>query len=213
MGCVIHLSFPIWGGLRRKKVMITPLDTSGELLRVVMDLLPEATTIDDLIEKIKERTGITLTRKDVDDLRNFLLRASGYIMVIDAPVLLKRDSSRVDQNLGLVRFMQQLRKFRERADLPPLRGLAILLTKVDLIVDRVISNESDVGKLIQVWSPSLIPELNKVVERGGKIGYFYSWLGVEMDDKGIPYVKTIENMPEYSYNQYEKLTFWIRDTF
>lgn len=218
MGCKIHVSYPKWGGLARKKATITPLDTSGEILRVVMELIPDVKTINDLIKEIRERTSMDLTQRDINDIQDFILSADGYILVVDAFTLLSRSApqDRINQNLNLIRFMRQLREFRERVKLTPVRGLAVLLTKVDQITEKV-TEESDVKRIIEKWSPGLYTEIKEVMNRGGRVGYFYSWLKVEVDEyegEGRRvYVRTVENKPIYSQDQYEKLLWWIRDTF
>jgi len=212
-GCKIHLSYPKWGGLTKKKVTITPLDASGELLKAVMQNLPNVRTVDELIKRMQEK-GYPITRQDVDNIRNFILSADGYILTIDLPVLLggKSGDRRIEQNIGLVRFMRQLRDFRRRAfRAPHLRGMAVLLTKTDLAIPDVKS-EQDVDGILRKYLSSLIPELNEVKEKGGKIGLFHSWLKV-IEENGFRRIETIDHMPVYSYDQYEKLLFWIRDTF
>lgn len=210
MGCEIQISYRLWGGLRAKKMSIVPIDASGELLRVVMSYVPNAQTIDELVMKVRERARIPVDDIDIINVRDYILSADGYVIVVDSTIG-RDDERRREQFLGLVHFMQNLRIFRDNARLPMVRGVAILLTKVDRLT-RKPETESDVEEYIQDNYPVLITELNGIRRRGGRVGYFYSYLEVRSGSLGSS-VAMGGNLPIYSYKEYERLLYWFRDTF
>ncbi len=222
LSCEVVLRFP--SGpipiIGRKTVRIMPLDIAGELLRVVMELIPDVKTVQDVIAKIEEKIGIRLTEEDVDAIRNQILLADGYILVVDAPRLVTGEEDRLamEQRLRLIRFMQNVRAFRERVGAKPPRGVALLLTKVDQLMSPTIKSSKDVENFVKRNFQGIIPELEEVRRTGGKIGYFYSWLRVyetvdEATGEITGRVEVHKNTPVYSRDEYERLIYWIKDVF
>ncbi len=212
LSCEIILRFP--GLLFEKTIHIMPIDIAGELLRVVMELIPDVKTIRDLIKKIQEKTGMTLSEEDVQIIRNHILSAHGYILVFDAPRLVSQESVAMEQAVGLGHFMEELRNFRREAGVKePLRGVAILLTKVDQLIGIRIESGKDVENFVETYAPAIKSELEEARRNGAKIGFFYSRLNVFHDDRGKGRVYVTGRTPVYSREQYERLIFWIKDTF
>lgn len=209
--CKIHISFPKWVGLVEKKVTITLLDISGEVLRLVIELMKDARTIREIIESLESK-GVQLEQDEVRDIQD-ILSADGYILIVDANKLISQSSEdRMSQNLSLTCFMRNLRQFRERARLGRVRGVAVFLTKTDQTPGKRPQSEGDVEEIIRSYAPGLIAELNELKAKGGAVRYFYSYLDVEVSE-GRPRARIYMNRPIYSQDQYKELLWWIRNTF
>ena len=173
------------------------------------------------------------------DIYKYVLSSNGFILVIpvsralmttESPPLEKEPESLPrDPDLNLVRILEVIYDYKERTRSPPIEGMAVLLTKYDLIQPYAQSMGMDLyqpggcRRFMEAFFPATLAKLKfygleKVrffpsyvqVERVGKEGRIVKW--PDGTDK-IVMNPSRPRMPIYSEDSYIQLITWLKDTF
>jgi len=169
-------------------------------------------------------------------LFEYILRSDGFILIApisralmfgDKGAESEPDDLPVDPDLNLARILDAIYKYREQTHSKPIKGMAILLTKYDKIIDDAKARGMDLRtndgrqRFMTVYFPQTSANLKKF---NIAVEYFPVFVQVETDDHGKPLVwgdgsgqKILvdqrRRLPVYSEQGYLDLIQWIKKTF
>lgn len=172
------------------------------------------------------------------ELYKYVLSSHGFILVIPVsrallsvegpPIEREPESLPMDPDLNLVRILEAIYDYKEQTRGPPIEGMAVLLTKYDLIQPYAQSMGMDLYQPggVKKFMDAFFPQTSQALKYYGldKVRFFPSYVQVARDDKGrvikwpdgtdkIVMDQRRPRMPIYSEDQYIKFIHWLRDTF
>jgi len=172
------------------------------------------------------------------ELHKYVLSSNGFILVIPVsralifaegkPLEREPEDLPIDPDLNLVRILEKIYDYKEQTQSPPIEGMAVLLTKYDLIQPYAQSMGMDLYQPggVQKFMNAYFPQTSQALKYYGleKVRFFPSYVQVERDQKGrvIKWPdgtdKIVMNphrprMPVYSEDSYINLINWLRSTF
>jgi len=169
-------------------------------------------------------------------LFEYILRSDGFILIApisralmfgDKGVEAEPDDLPVDPDLNLARILDAIYKYREQTHSKPIKGMAILLSKYDKIIDVAKARGMDLRtidgrkRFMDMYFPQTSANLKKF---GIAVQYFPVFVQVETNDAGKPLtwdddsgqkilVDQRRRLPVYSEETYLNLIEWIKETF
>ena len=178
------------------------------------------------------------------EIHKYVLSSNGFILVCPASRALmfsegegleKEPTDLLrDPDVNLVRILEAIYDYKEKTKSPPIEGMAVLLTKYDLIqpyaqsmgVDLYQGGDISFSGCTQFMN-SFFPQTSQQLKYYGldKVVFFPSYVQVQRASKEGKIVKwsdgadkiqmhpTRPRMPQYSESSYKMLVDWLRETF
>lgn len=202
--------------LNRKKVNITSVDVSGELVTKLFEVLPSVGYDVEKLAEIDKEWG--LTPEDVSYIYDYVLNSNAFLFIVDGTKAVPSKSPRntTSQDAGLVQFLQNMRSYKETTkNSPKPLGVAVLLTKTDCIGQPTpLSRDPSQGQLNDFMHARMTQTYSQLInianEMNVKVAYFYSWMLPETKDAESNVTKFItrNDMVEYPKDQFEGILRW-----
>ena len=215
-----------WDGLAGKRTVDLPFcETSGEDIQRLIGTFA-----------LDPYKATPISQQATRQLFEYILRSDGFILI--APLsraLMFGDRGKEkepenlppDPDLNLARILDAIYKYRTSTRSKPIKGMALLLTKYDTVINDVKARGMDLRmvdgreRFMQLYFPQTAANLKKFAI---PVEFFPVFVQVETDANGNPVswedgsghkilVDHRRRLPVYSEEQYMRLIYWIRDTF
>ena len=178
------------------------------------------------------------------EIHKYILSSNGFILVCPASRALmfsegqsiEKEPTNLlrDPDVNLVRILSAIYDYKEKTRSPPIEGMAVLLTKYDLIQPYAQSMGLDLyrgGDIsfsgCQQFMNNFFPQTSQQLKYYGmdKVVFFPSYVQVQLADKMGKTAKWSDGsdkimmhpsrprMPQYSESSYKMLVEWLRETF
>ncbi|RKX93583.1 MAG: hypothetical protein DRP84_08220 [Spirochaetes bacterium] len=211
-----------WKGIIRSHTIKLPFaDTSGETLQTMIDSFRKG------MYDLKEFSDL----EGAKEIHDFILQSNGFIIVTPVTKAIGLESSEIiddDPDVNVARFVDAIVNFkRDNPDSPPIKGIALMFTKYDLVQHALkvwgMGLESEIG--LKKFMHAYYPQTYTILENFGleKVKFLESWIEVEVDEEGNPIcdedgrykvsINKRKRRPIYSEKSYISLIEWLKEVF